>query len=201
MKKIVIIGAVLLILAIVVFFVFFLSFKKPISQQSNSSPEISPVNSLGNSKHQISVQLKQSINPAFSVSYPDSWIVDQRSIVNGGTAFTSRVNSTDTFFPRFEVQATPISGQSMEDKIKNLSFYNLPRTETTFKGRPATKLAGKLNLHFITGNPQQKPVYKVFLFVPTTTTLYTISYAYFDDENRVQSEVLAQKMLDNLELH
>lgn len=182
MKKKVVIGVVVIIV-ILLCFVIFLSTKK------------------SNDFYLPPGGLKQHRTAQFSLSYPDMWMVEERSIVNGGAAFVARVRSATTFFPRFEVQATPIGGQTKESKIKVLQFYKLERSEIEFKERNATKLAGDLQLHFDTGNPEQKQVYKVFLFIETDTQLYTISYAYFRDKDQAQSEEIMQKMLDSLELY
>lgn len=136
----------------------------------------------------------------FSAVYPISWTTDRRSIAGGGDSFTARVDSKTELFPRFTIESTPYSEQKLKDKLKVLSFYNLSQKDTTFKGYPATQLAGNLHLRFKTGNPEQKPVYKEFILVKGNENLYVISFAYFDDDTKLDAQKKIKYMLDNVKI-
>lgn len=213
MKKIVIIGAVLLILAIVVFFVFVLSFKKPISQQSNLNPEISPVNVIGSSNPDIfrsnkipadkNTWVEKNIDTV-SVSYPQTW-TDSKSLVEGG-GFVSTMQPKDQkpgdAFPRVDIMVIPYrSSTQVLNLTAQMAGAGFEKTSVQYQGVQVAKFSSVIaGRSFYGGNPQKKDVIKDSFIFQKGSNVYEIDYSYYADSSQKNTEEIVSEIMRSISL-
>jgi hypothetical protein len=143
---------------------------------------------------------KEGDTDTFSIQFPSTWSPNVSSVAGGG--ITATFQPTGAFlFPRFGIEADPeASTAAIQERIKTLAPLHLQIQQIQFQGIPATSLEGTLPFPIADEHGIKNNVYKKFIFFVHNHNIYSINYAYNEDNQVTSNQEIFSIMLATLKL-
>jgi hypothetical protein len=136
----------------------------------------------------------------FQIEYPSIWIPEPYTITTGGIGVSLRLGK-DVYFPEFHLEVVQrTDGPSLEQRMSQLSWMNLRRRTVTLFGSSAVSLDGVLPFRGEVGNPDQKQIYKRYIFSERPEKIVIITYSYFQDTSARNLDQQIQAILSSIQI-
>lgn len=126
----------------------------------------------------------------YTIGYLSSWKPDAIAVTGGGVDMTFKPKdlSNGDVLPAVHIEVTPVDSEStVSNKLTVLAPFRLEQGIINFHGINATTLSGVL-FEPVLNDPTKKGVYKSYIFFDKDAYSYTITSAYYLDNNKEKTE-------------